>query len=106
VSFRPVLAVIITVACVFCIFVPLSRKRQRARWAKLLFVAVGVLGLGYIAASVGSERGWFVLTHSAVEPFLRLLQFTRGLLIGLLLALLFSGEVLGKKVHGKHDEPI
>lgn len=88
---------------IFCMFVPFARKRLRARWAKLLFCGIGVVGLVYTFAEITLDKGWFALTQSHTEFLRHQLHFVRGLLLGALLSLLFSGQARGIK--RRHDDP-
>lgn len=89
---------IFTVGFTVCLLVPFARKRRRAVWAKFVFAGVGIVGLAYSAAYAAYIQRWLVFPSPTDAVFANRLQFVRGLLMGLLLALVFSGEALGKKI--------
>ena len=87
----------------FFISLPFDRKRLRRRWARGLFVVSGLLLL--VMGAVGIMRLYAIwLPPLAVQhAFLNLEQDVRGVVLGFLLALVVSGELIGRKVSS--DQP-
>jgi hypothetical protein len=84
--------------CAILAFAPLDKRRIRAKWAKSLFVLIGVIGVISNVCGLMWERGQFTLGKSASYRFDMLLHLSSGLIIGFLLSLVFSGELAGKKL--------
>jgi hypothetical protein len=86
----PILAL---VASILFGFFPLQRSRVRAPWAKALFPIVGTIGVLVTSARL-------VVTYSAFVPSASM-QRTKTLLcgvaVGLILALILSGQLMGRK---------
>jgi hypothetical protein len=79
-------------------FVPLSKKRIRDCWAKAVFFLVGLIGAISYGLKFILDMHWLVLgSHNSYE-FHLWFNSTRGLLIGWLTALFFSGQVYGRKL--------
>ena len=89
--------------CVFVVgsialmFVPFSKVRVRDSWAKAIFFAIGFIGAICYTVNLTLNMRWLVISsHNSYEWF-RWLTFINGLLLGLLAALIFSGQVNGRK---------
>ena len=93
-----VLDALIIGCCVLLIFIPFDTKRIREHWAKLIFILCGIIGTG---------KGIFCLTWDlGGVSFSRrlslqldgwLYHFIDGVIFGLLVGLIISGQLLGKK---------
>lgn len=86
------LASLIIVVCAILAFIPLDKSRTRARWAKTLFLCVAAVGIFMGICEI--------LIHTHVirsEPLHRSMHSLRGFCIGLLVALVVSGQLKGSK---------
>jgi hypothetical protein len=73
-----------------------SRKRTRARWASLLFTLAVILGLAYSITCLMLDTRWIALGTDAHQKLSVLLHYAGGLIMGLLISPLVSGQ-LGRK---------
>jgi hypothetical protein len=89
----------------WCIFTFFDRKRRRARWARLILVASGILGLAYSVTYLILEARWLVLTGDSVQKVHTLLHHIGGLLLGFLLSIALAGEAHGRKADTAADAP-
>ena len=82
-------------------FVPLSNKRIRERWAKAIFFVVGLIGVICYSVNFILNMRWVVISSHNSYEFYRWFNFVNGLLLGWLTALFFSGQAFGKKLPKK-----
>ncbi|MGA2029732.1 MAG: hypothetical protein ABSG87_06645 [Verrucomicrobiota bacterium] len=82
-------------ACIICF--PLDKKRIRARWANFLFVATGLIGILVHVVWLAYDMRWIMLDGNAGSAIRMELHFVNGILVGFLLALIFSGQLRGIK---------
>ena len=76
----------------------ISRRRERAPWAKrILGLAVG-LGILWSAGELARDSNWFILDGRAGFLFEQYSAMISGVLIGLFLSLAFAGQLLGTKI--------
>ena len=78
-------------------FVPFDKKRMRAGWAKLVFLISAFIGVAKGAIGLAWDMGWFALDVKANWLLNSLLYGDSGLLLGLILALILSGQLSGTK---------
>jgi hypothetical protein len=83
--------------CLILVFVPLDKKRIRVRWANYIFVATGLIGITVHVLQLMLEMHWLVLANHADYRVWLQIRFFNGLLLGFLLTLTFSGQLLGIK---------
>jgi hypothetical protein len=88
--------VFVAIACV----APFARKRVRARWAKAVFVVIGLTGATDYGLTLAREMRWFTLGFPKMDFLLLCLD---ALVIGMFLALTLTGQLFGKK--RTEDEP-
>jgi hypothetical protein len=88
-----ILDCIIIAGCLFLLFIPLEKKRVRARWANYLLIATGLIGIAVHLVQFMLDMQWLLLGKNADL----ILRFVDGILVGFLLALLFSGQLSGTK---------
>ncbi len=88
---------IFIVGFAFFIGIPFDKKRIRASWAKLVFVAGGIIGVADGAVRLTLDMRWFVLASDASYGVHRVLNFTEGMLLGFISSLIFSRQLHGTK---------
>jgi hypothetical protein len=74
-----------------------QRARVRARWAKLVFLLLSVIGISTGAFELAWNLGWFTFSRDVSCGLDRCLALVDGVAVGFLLCLMFSGELHGKK---------
>jgi len=79
-------------------FAPLDRKHRRSRWACGLFVLSAFLLIFVGVAELLRHYSLWVFSPIHEHAFSYTLEGLRGVVIGLFLALLFSGELAGRRV--------
>lgn len=82
-----------------------SRKRKRARWARIVLGASGMIGLAYGVTYLALDSRWLVLTDDNSYLVHTLLHHTGGLLLGFLLSVVIAGETEGKKTDAPTSAP-
>ena len=90
-------SVVIAGSVIFA-FVPFDRERIRERWAKWVFAAGATIGIVDGATELAWNLAWFELNSEASSQLGGLLSFGRGMFLGLILSLVFSGQLTGKKI--------
>jgi hypothetical protein len=78
--------------------VPFDRDHQRSDWARGLFALAAVLLLFIGASELLRHYGIWVLSSQIEHGFAHTLAVLRGVVLGFLLALVFSGELVGRKI--------
>jgi hypothetical protein len=81
------------VLCIFIAFLPLDKKRARACWAKAVLLIIATIGIAHAAIEIALNSGWLI-ANCQLSGWLSL---ARGLLIGFILSLVFSRQMLGTK---------
>jgi hypothetical protein len=76
---------------------PLDSKRVRARWAKLLPVATGLVGIANGVLSLNLDARWLVLSTNAYYKLDRGRYLIDGVILGLIFSLICSGQLKGTK---------
>jgi hypothetical protein len=95
---------VILLGCTFFIFIPLEKKRIRARWANLVFVCSGLVGVAKGIICLFLDMNWISVSHKnfyLIDTTLRLVF--DGFLLGVIFTLMFSGQLRGAK---RFDEQI
>ena len=87
---------IIMAASVFIGFLPYIDKRDRARWARIVLIATGVMGFISYGLDFTLNMHHFPIRPPIGHMLYRLHVMVNGWLCGWLSALLFSGQMLGK----------
>jgi hypothetical protein len=82
----------------------LDRKRIRAPWAKLLFMICAVVGIAKGGIGLAWDLGWFTLATEASRRLDGYSYLVGGLLLGFLISLIVSGELLGHKATGQRTD--
>jgi len=88
---------LIIAGCLFFATIPLQRARVRASWAKCLFVIVGIFGVAVGTAMLVLDRRWFVPSEKSLWAIHGWVMASNGFVLGLISALLLSGQVRGTK---------
>lgn len=88
---------IIIIGCALLGFVPFDKKRCRADWAKTVFLLISVIGIVKGSVILAWDLGWFSIGSRGGQILWNYNSMTGGVLIGLLLALIVSGELTGRK---------
>lgn len=83
-------------------FAPFDRKHQRSRWARGLLALSAALLIFVGVAELLRHYSLWVLSETHERAFSYTLEGLRGVVIGFFLALLFSGELAGRRVP-QHD---
>jgi hypothetical protein len=78
-------------------FAAFNRRRTRARWASILFASTVILGLAYSITCLMLDTRWIALGTDAYRKVSDLLHYAGGLVMGLLISLLASGQLGGTK---------
>jgi hypothetical protein len=76
--------------------VSFSAKRERARWAKGLLFAVGLVGIICYSLFLARDMAWLPPNLLRSYRFHYELSFINGWLLGSILALVFAGQIIGK----------
>ena|ERR1051325_1412379 len=92
--------VLYLLASVGCFVAPFQRLRLRASWSRWALLIVGVLLVGMGAIGLASDFHVPLAEEAHSRGFYGGLSMIRGVVVGLLVALLLSGELVGKKVFG------
>lgn len=90
-------AVLVVVCGTILMLLPVIGRRDRAAWAKRVFVLTGALALVSAAVSVALRTGWLEESDGAAKFIRYCRTLINGAVIGLILALAFSGELQGRK---------
>jgi hypothetical protein len=95
---RIILDCVLIVGFAFFGFYPCDRNRVRAPWAKIVFLICGIIGVARGAIALAWDLGWFSLGRAAGYKLDGLLNhFIDGLLLGFILSLILSRQLLGTK---------
>lgn len=78
-------------------FLPFSKKRIRAGWSKSAFCSCAFLGICAGSLRLAEDVNWMKLTGDAAQLFHAYAYMAEGVILGLLLALIFSGQLKGTK---------
>ena len=89
----------------FALFAVYS-SRRRAGWANTAFVAVGVLGFAKCMASWLIDSGFALASARATHTISVIQVALGGFVLGLIAALVLSGEFLGAQSKGTKGEHI
>jgi len=87
----------------YFVFVPFGAKRLRAPWAKVVFIVCGLVGTIKGPVGLGLDMNWLVVSNSAGSVLDKALTQIGGLLLGFMLSLIFSGQLLGTKAAPNDD---
>ena len=80
---------------------PFDRARDRANWAKTLFVLTGVIGCAMGATRLALDVRWLQIGDRPTRELHILLGQVGGLLLGFIFALIISGQLIGRKKETK-----
>ncbi len=94
---EPFYSIIVLVASPLFALIPLKQSRVRASWAKIIFVAVGVVGLVLSATKLVVMAHWVEPSAEATRSFHQLRVLLCGFALGLMAALILSRQILGEK---------
>lgn len=75
--------------------IPLARERTRARWAVSVSVVGGTLGAMVHVVMLGLRMHWITLGQRADVSFEMLVSDIDNILLGLIFALIISGQLRG-----------
>jgi hypothetical protein len=96
-----IVSMIVMIAGNICfLFVPFSTNRTRAKWAKLLFVITGILGITVGAIHLALDTGWLTFSAHTIRGIYIVLHNLGGVWMGFLISLFISGQVDGTKITG------
>jgi hypothetical protein len=88
---------IIMVGCAMIGFFPFNKKCVRAGWAKLVFVIIAVVGVSGEVVQLAIDSAWFTLGATAGRILQDYLYMVNGVILGLVISLILSGQLAGKK---------
>ncbi len=94
---RIVIDFIIIAGCAILGFAPFDKKRIRARWAKLAFGIIAVIGIAKGVVMLARDLSWFTLGSEAGRLLDATLYEVGGVILGFLFSLILSGELTGTK---------
>jgi len=77
--------------------VPFDRKKTRTAWARVVFALSAIILVFIGASEVPRHYRVCVLSSVAEYGFSHTLSLLRGVILGFLLTLVFSGELVGRK---------
>jgi len=103
----PIIFDVVLVAGLVCFAcTPLSRARIRARWATSVFVVDGILGAALHVVSLLLRMHWITLGPRAYASVEMLVSDIDNVLLGLILALIISGQLRGvRKSENMRGDP-
>jgi hypothetical protein len=103
----PVIFDVVLIAGLLCFAcIPLDRARIRARWATSVFVVGGTLGVMFHVVRLLLRMHWITLGHRADVSVDMLVSDIDNVLLGLILALIISGQLRGvRKSENTRPEP-
>ena len=81
--------------------VPFDRDYERSRWARGLFALTAVLLLFISVSELLRHYRFWVLSSHLERGFAYTLAVLRGVVLGFLLSLMFSGQLIGRKVQSR-----
>src|SRR5437868_6161050 len=81
-------------------FVPFDRTHTRSRWAQIVFLLTALLLLFVGTSELLQHYHVWTLSAQLEHGFSHTLAVLRGVVLGFLLALAFSGELAGRKISG------
>jgi len=84
-------------------FAPFDRKHRRSRWARGVLALSAALLMFVGVAELLRHYSFWVLSPTHEHAFSNTLEGLRGIVMGFFLALLFSGELAGRRV-SQHDQ--
>ncbi len=76
---------------------PFDRRRTFAPWAKKAFGLIAVVGVVFGFLHFAWDIGWFTLGSAARSLLDRLFALGGGLVLGLILSLVLSGQFFGSR---------
>jgi hypothetical protein len=85
------------IASIIFLLLPMDRSRSRAAWANALFVTVGIVGVFVSGTKLLLILHWIEPSISAVRTIGQARTLLCGFALGLILALIISGQLIGKK---------
>lgn len=88
---------ITSVASFFLILIATDRERLRAPWAKSVLVACGILGTAMGIVGLILDMRWLVLAPYPLYRVQLWYHSAGGLVLGFLLSVIFSGQLIGTK---------
>jgi hypothetical protein len=98
-----IIHVVYVFAAILFLFLPLQRSRVRASWSRWAFIALALLLAAMGVLGLASDCG-VPLAEVTTQRYYGGVSMVRGVVVGLLLALLLSGELSGKKtLSHEHD---
>ena len=81
----------------------IDTKAVRAPWAKFTILFIGLFGMANAAVFLMFHRGWLVASPHTKHVLNRCLPFAGGIILGVTLTLMFSGQLLGSRRHDKEN---
>jgi|SRR5450755_1626653 len=88
------------VAALFFFAIPFEQSRRRADWARGVFVLTALLVLLTGIIDFLRHRAFWMPSLGVQQFFLAIVPTLRGVAFGLILSLIFSGELLGQRTQG------
>jgi hypothetical protein len=95
--------VTIIVDCIFIlasicyVLIPFCDKRNRALWAKVIFITSGLLGISSHIVKITLDIGWFAVSKHTFHNFYMVFRVVDVLLLVLIFVLIITGQLLGAK---------
>src|SRR5690348_3916660 len=87
---------LLLIGCTLFAFLGGDRRRIREPWAKKVFYICAGVGGAIAIVGLAWDLAWFRLGSEASQRLDSCLALVAGTLLGLLLALILSGQLLGK----------
>src|SRR5580658_347294 len=78
-----------------------NTKVVRARWARFTILFNGLFGMAYAAVFLMFHSGWLVASPHAKHVLNSYLSFAGGIILGVTLTLMFSGQLFATRCDDK-----
>jgi hypothetical protein len=85
------------VASIIFLLIPTGHSRSRAAWANALFVTVGIVGVLVSGTKLLLLLHWIAPSAATVGTIHQARVLLCGFALGLILALILSGQLVGSK---------
>src|SRR5438094_10547483 len=88
---------VLIIGFAFFACIPMRRSHIRSRWATWVFLGVGTAGMAMSAVKLAIDMHWLALSRNTSYQVHSCFQFIRGMLLGFILSLIVSGQLLGAR---------
>jgi hypothetical protein len=100
-NLEAIISCIIFVCAACFLAFPFGKGYVRARWAKCIGFAIGVIGIVRGSVGLALSMNWLVLNSVLTYKVTGWVNFSEGVMMGFALSLVFSGQLLGAKTSVK-----